>query len=54
MENKVVKKCPICDEPYNFYEHFMIEQSSCPDCRRKADEKDRLNNTKKSFEEIKI
>jgi transposase-like protein len=32
-------KCPICGEPYKVYSHMAGDQSACPDCQRKANEK---------------
>jgi len=40
---KQVKKCPVCGEPYNFYLSLDVDQSVCPDCRKKADNKENLN-----------
>jgi endogenous inhibitor of DNA gyrase (YacG/DUF329 family) len=33
-------KCPICGEPYKIYMHTTADQSACPDCVRKAEEKE--------------
>lgn len=38
MTEKTVK-CPICGEPYKFYPFSAADQSACPDCVRKADQK---------------
>ncbi len=37
--DKEVKKCHICGEPYNYYPFYGGDQSACPDCIEKADEK---------------
>ena len=40
MMDKQTIKCPICGEPYNVYPYMVGGQSACPECRRKADQKD--------------
>jgi transposase-like protein len=32
-------KCPICGDPYKVYAFYAGDQSACPDCQRKANEK---------------
>ena len=42
-----VIKCPICGEPFNLR---SIYGGVCPDCHKKADEKDKRNPPKRKFE----
>ena len=32
-------KCPICEEPYKVAPFYSGDQSACPQCRAKAEEK---------------
>ena len=34
-------KCPVCEQPYNVYAFMEGNQSACPDCVRKANEKEK-------------
>lgn len=34
-------KCPICGEPYVFYPFSAADQSACPECCKKAREKEK-------------
>lgn len=42
MEVQTVK-CPICGEPYNIYPYGEVNQSACPECVAKANEKEKKN-----------
>lgn len=33
------EKCPICGDPYKRYAFYAGDQSACPDCIRKAEQK---------------
>jgi DNA-directed RNA polymerase subunit RPC12/RpoP len=33
-------KCPICSEPYKVYAFMAGDQSACPYCRHKAEQKE--------------
>lgn len=39
MSERTVK-CPICGEPYKVYDYYVGDQSACPQCRRKAEDKE--------------
>jgi endogenous inhibitor of DNA gyrase (YacG/DUF329 family) len=41
MDEGTTIRCPICGEPYVFYSYYAGDQSACPECRRKAREKER-------------
>ena len=32
-------KCPICGDPYKVMPYYAGDQSACPDCVRKAEDK---------------
>ena len=38
--NGTTRKCPICEEPYKVYDYTVADQSACPDCVRKAENKE--------------
>jgi len=37
-------KCPICSQPYKFYNFYAVDQSACPSCVAKA-----KNNMRKTI-----
>ena len=50
MEYNMVRKCEICNEPYNDWRNDS--QPVCPDCRKRANQKDMNKswNTKRADE----
>jgi len=47
MSEVQTAKCPICGEPYKVYPFCDGDQSACPDCRAKAEEKEPKMSWKK-------
>jgi hypothetical protein len=46
METTV--KCPICGDPYVFYDGYAFDQSACPKCCSKARGRSLRDRIKKS------
>ena len=38
--NEATVKCPICGEPYKTYGNTTADQSACPNCVYKAEQKE--------------
>lgn len=39
MDGERTVKCGICGEPYKIYSMYAGDQSACPDCRTKAEDR---------------
>ena len=40
MSETQTVKCPLCHEPYKTYAYYVGDQSACPDCVSKAEQKE--------------